>query len=39
MDELELPLGKGKRGKGNRSEAYLQNGKKATNTVYNYNTV
>jgi hypothetical protein len=37
VDELEVPLGKGKRG--NRSEAYLPNGKKATQTVYNFNTV
>lgn len=39
VDELELPLGKGKGKRGNRSEAYLPNGKKTTQTVYNYNTV
>lgn len=39
VDELEVPLGKGKGKRGNRSEAYLPNAKKTTQTVYNYNTV
>jgi hypothetical protein len=37
LDEIEVPLGR--RGRGNRSEVSLINGKKNTQTVYNYNTV
>ncbi len=34
---MEVPIGR--RGRGNRSEVSLVNGRKNTQTVYNYNTV